>query len=213
MYLGRIVSVGMTQDGKATAMYRVSSRSFPNREAREIGESIAIMPRPGFEDDLKKSPYITYNCARVTEKYAIVSNGSQTDPITEKIAMGMPVRDALAYCSLSMDYEKDDYNTPRVTAVVSRTEAKGWLAIVRHDALIVEEFDLVPGRLFYVSTYEHNCPSAHHQMDAEFDAADVDAAAQYVVDGGIFADFEHPVTSAALFVDGDTVTKATNIVG
>ena len=100
MYLGRIVSIGMTKDGQNTAMYRVSSRSFPNREAREIGENISIMPRPGFEDDMKKNPYITYNCARVTEGYAIVSNGSQTDPITEKIAMGMPVRDALAYCSL-----------------------------------------------------------------------------------------------------------------
>ncbi|MDR0932030.1 MAG: hypothetical protein LBM70_03310, partial [Victivallales bacterium] len=33
MYLGRIVAIGMTKDGKPTAMYRVSSRSFPNREA------------------------------------------------------------------------------------------------------------------------------------------------------------------------------------
>ena len=212
MYLGRIVSVGMTKDGKVAAMYRVSSRSFPNREAREIGDNISIMPRPGFEDDLKKNPYITYNCARVTEKYAIVSNGSQTDPITEKIAMGMPVRDALAYCSLSMDYEKDDYNTPRVTAVVSRTEPKGWLAIVRHDALVVREFDLEPGKLFYVSTYEKNLPTTHN-IDEAFDAADAAAAAQYVIDGGVFADFEHPVTSAALFVDNHKVEKATVVVG
>ena len=212
MYLGRIVSIGMTQDGKATAMYRVSSRSFPNREARKIGEAISIMPRPGFEDDLKKNPYITYNCARITDKYAIVSNGSQTDPITEKIAMGMPVRDALAYCSLSMDYEKDDYNTPRVTAVVSRTEPKGWLAIVRHDALIVREFKLEPGKAYYVSTYEKNTPTTHN-IDNGFDAADVESAAQYVVDGGVFADFEHPVTSAALMVDGSDVKTATVVIG
>ena len=30
MYVGRIVSVGKTKDGKLCAMYRVSSNSFPN---------------------------------------------------------------------------------------------------------------------------------------------------------------------------------------
>ncbi len=211
MYLGRIVSIGMTKDGKATAMYRVSSRSFPNREARQIGDNIAIMPRPGFEDDLSKNPYISYNCVRITDGYVIASNGSQTDPITEKIAMGMPVRDALAYCSLSMDYEKDDYNTPRVTAVVSRTEAKGWLAIVRHDALIVREFDLEPGKTYYVSTYEKNVP-CEHNVDTAFDALTAEEAAQYVIDGGVYADFEHPVTSAVALVDGDKVTTATVVL-
>lgn len=212
MYLGRIVSIGMTKAGNAVAMYRVSSRSFPNREAREIGDNIAIMPRPGFEDDLKKNPYITYNCCRVTDKYAVASNGSQTDPIVEKIAMGMPVRDALAFCSLAMDYEKDDYNTPRVTAVVSRTEAKGWLAIVRHDALLVREFELEPGKAYYISTYEHNAPTVHY-IDENFDASDAQAAAQYIVDGGVFADFEHPVTSACAFVNGKDIDKATVVVG
>ena len=62
MYVGRIVSVGMTKSGKATAMYRVSSRSFPNREARLKDEVVSIMPRAGFEDDLSKNPYIAYNC-------------------------------------------------------------------------------------------------------------------------------------------------------
>ena len=36
MYLGRIVAAGLTKDGRAVAMYRVSSRSFPNREARKL---------------------------------------------------------------------------------------------------------------------------------------------------------------------------------
>ncbi|MBP5233383.1 MAG: IMP cyclohydrolase, partial [Planctomycetes bacterium] len=31
MYLGRMVAVGMTPSGKLSVMYRVSSRSFPNR--------------------------------------------------------------------------------------------------------------------------------------------------------------------------------------
>ena len=81
MYLGRIVAIGMTKEGKAAAMYRVSSRSFPNREAVLGNQQVAIMPRPGFEDDLRKNPYITYNCIRLTGEWAVATNGSQTDPI------------------------------------------------------------------------------------------------------------------------------------
>ena len=54
MYLGRIVAIGMTPENKAVAMYRVSSRSFPNREAVKKGNVVSIMPRTGFEEDLKK---------------------------------------------------------------------------------------------------------------------------------------------------------------
>ena len=32
MYLGRIISAGKTEDGKPYVAYRVSSRSFPNRQ-------------------------------------------------------------------------------------------------------------------------------------------------------------------------------------
>ena len=92
MYLGRIVAIGMTKEGKAAAMYRVSSRSFPNREAVLGNQQVAIMPRPGFEDDLRKNPYITYNCIRLTGEWAVATNGSQTDPIVEKLAMGYPAR-------------------------------------------------------------------------------------------------------------------------
>ena len=84
MYLGRIVAVGRTREGRNTVMYRVSSRSFPNREAVKINDRVSILPRAGFEDDLKKNPYITYNCLLFAGDYAVASNGSQTDPIAEK---------------------------------------------------------------------------------------------------------------------------------
>ena len=81
MYLGRIVAIGMTPAGKAAAMYRVSSRSFPNREAVLIGGQVAILPRAGFESDLRKNPYISYNCIRIAGEWAVATYGSQTDPI------------------------------------------------------------------------------------------------------------------------------------
>ena len=120
MYVGRIVAVGKNKAGANALMYRVSSRSFPNRQAIDIDGTLAIIPRPGFESDMTRNPYIAYNALRVTGDWAIATNGTHTDPITEKIGLGMPVRDSLAISMLALDYEKDDFNTPRVAAVVPR---------------------------------------------------------------------------------------------
>lgn len=196
MYVGRIVAVGKTPAGKNVAMYRVSSRSFPNREARMIGDAVAIMPKEGFEDDIKKNPYIAYNCVRLANDHAIATNGSHTDPITEKIAMGMPVRDALASSLLAMDYEKDDYNTPRIAAVVPREGDTGYLGIVRHDALMVRAFELKAGQAFYIATYEHNYPCDKF-ADADFSAVTAADICEHVMRGGAFADLEKPVTAAS----------------
>ncbi|MCP3966010.1 MAG: IMP cyclohydrolase [Lentisphaerae bacterium] len=211
MYLGRIVAIGMNNSGKAAAMYRVSSRSFPNRETRKQGETVSVMPRAGFEDDLKKSPYIAYNCVRIARDFAIVSNGSHTDPIAEKIAMGLPPRDALALSLLAMDYEKDDYDTPRIAAVIQQNSNEAYLGIVRKDAVMVRAFKLEPGKAYYLSTYEKNTPQDEN-IDTAFDAENADAACTYSIKGGAFADFEHPVTAAAVIADADTFDIATEVV-
>ncbi len=211
MYLGRIVAIGMTEEGKTTAMYRVSSRSFPNREAKVIGDAISIMPRKGFEDDLSKNPYIAYNCVRIAGEYAIATNGSQTDPIVEKIAMGVPVRDALTTCLLAMDYEKDDYDTPRIVAVVSNKNSVGYLGIVTKDSVIVRAFELKPGELLYLSTYEKQVPNTHN-LDDKFSAKSAEDICQYVINQGVFADFEHPVTSAVAISAEDGFDKAIQVV-
>ena len=65
MYAGRIVAVGRTRAGKLAAMYRVSSRSFPNREAQLKDNLVSIVPKKGWESDVFKNPYIAYNCARI----------------------------------------------------------------------------------------------------------------------------------------------------
>lgn len=211
MYLGRIVAVGRTRAGRNTVMYRVSSRSFPNREAVRSGDRVSVLPRAGFEDDLKRNPYITYNCLLFAGEYAVASNGSQTDPIAEKIAMGMPVRDAIALGLLAMDYEKDSLDTPRIVSVCHRTEPVGFLGIVRKDALLVRQFALTDGRAFYLSTYECNVP-CDKQADGAFDAADAEAAAQYVVDGGVFAGFTNPVTSVAALADTTGFAIGTRVI-
>ena len=211
MYLGRIVAIGMTPQGKSAAMYRVSSRSFPNREAVLADNQISILPRAGFESDLRKNPYISYNCIRIANEWAIATNGSQTDPIAEKILMGFPPRDAIGFGLLLMDYEKDSFDTPRIVAVVSNKRPIGYLGIIRSDAILGREFKLVPGEIRYLSTYEKNRPS-DDQVSTNFAAPCVNCAAQYVIDGGIFADFSNPVTSAAALASEDGFDLAVKVL-
>ncbi|MFA7691654.1 MAG: IMP cyclohydrolase [Candidatus Hydrogenedentales bacterium] len=197
MYIGRIVSVGRTAEGRLCAAYRVSSRSFPNRTAVLGDKKVSIVPKPGHEGDVFKNPYIAYNCVRIVRQgdVAIATNGSQTDVIAEKIDEGMPIREALVLASLMLDYEKDAYNTPRISAVVDKQAGAGWLAIVRHDGLEVQRIPLEFGRIWYVATYEENSINAA-QCD-DFPVSTAREACDYILSQGVFAQRKNPVTGVA----------------
>jgi IMP cyclohydrolase len=195
MYVGRIVAAGRTRSGSNAALYRVSSRSFPSRHAVELNGRLAIVPRPGHETDLQKNPYISYNCLRIAGSFAVATNGSHTDPIAEKIESGVPVRDALASVLLALDYEKDDFNTPRIAAVVPQTGDFAWLGVVRPDLLEVRQIPLTAGRALWIATYE--AADVDVERSVPFDAADARAAARAAIDGEGFAALEKPVTAAA----------------
>jgi IMP cyclohydrolase len=207
MYVGRIVAVGRTRAGANAGLYRVSSRSFPNRRAVEIGGRLAIVPREGHESDVHKNPYIAYNCVRIAGDWCVVTNGSHTDPIAEKIQSGVPVRDALAGSLLALDYERDDYRTPRIAGAVPVAGDTAFLAIVRHDALVVRAIPLEAGRAAWIATYEADDVRDAQQTD--FDAGDASAAAQAIIDGPGFVDLEKPVTSAAALASGAHFELAT----
>jgi IMP cyclohydrolase len=202
MYVGRIVAVGRTFSGRYSAMYRVSSRSFPNRHAVQTERAVAIIPKPGHENDVHKNPYIAYNCLRLVGSIAVATNGSHTDPITEKIQSGVPERDALASVLLAMDYEHDQLDTPRIASTVNSDTGSGFLAIVRKDGIAVREFVLEPGQAFYVCTYENNEPGNQYS-DSQFDVSTADAACDYVLGQGVFANLERPVTAACALDDGN----------
>lgn len=197
MYVGRIVSVGRTVDGRLCAAYRVSSRSFPNRTAVLGERKVSIVPKAGHESDVLKNPYIAYNCVRIVKNgdVAVATNGSQTDVIAEKIDEGMPIREALVLASLMLDYEKDAYNTPRISAVVDKHAGAGWLGIVRHDGLEVQRIPLEFGRIWYVATYEENTVNGN-QCD-DFPASSAEEACDYILGQGVFAQRENPVTGVA----------------
>ena len=202
MYIGRIVSVAQSPKGRLSALYRVSSRSFPNRTAQPGEDKVSIIPKPGYETDVQKNPYIAYNCVRVVceGQVAIVTNGGQTDPIAEKIAMGMPPRDALALASLALDFEKDAYDTPRISAVADTRDGSGWLAIIRRDGIEVRKMPLAPGKFFYVATYEENL--ILDAQGGEYSAESAEEACRFILGEGVFAERTNPVTAVAAVANG-----------
>ena len=132
MYVGRIVAVGMTD--RSFVAYRVSSRSFPNRVARITDLGAAIQPID--PEDMKKNPYIAYNCLRVSKNGAVVSNGSHTDPIFERLESGTPPDVALQEVLTEMGYERDDFNTPRIAGIATELIVA---AVAVFDPLIAEK--------------------------------------------------------------------------
>jgi IMP cyclohydrolase len=208
IYLGRIVAAAITPDGNPAALYRVSSRSFPNRMAvlSADAKKVSIIPKPGHEQDITKNPYIAYNAAKLVGDYAILTNGSHTDPIAEKIALGLPPRDALALALLATDYEKDDYNTPRIASIVRRGSDTVWLGTVRHDGIDVQSFELEPGRIIHLSTYEPNIPLA--ERISPFAAETAEEACAFILGRGAFAEFTNPVTAVAAVAGKDGFSLA-----
>jgi len=192
MYLGRILAVGSTEKGNFVA-YRVSSRSFPNRMVKTFEDRAAIVPKEGYETDVFKNPYIAYNCIRIVNDVAVVSNGAHTDIIAEKIASGMNIRDSIALTLLSMDYEKDDFNTPRIAGATT-LDGESYIGIVTKESVVVERVN--KDECSYISTYEHIKPNY-----VEFLCNSADEAAQFIFDGGKFKEFTNPVDSVAAFAD------------
>ncbi len=153
MYVGRIVIVGHSQ-GRSFVAYRVSSRSFPNRRAEVRGQSIMVSPLDSA--DLARNPYIAYNCIRVGSNnvgdVAVVSNGTHTDMIMERIQDGQRPMDALTISLAAYGYERDELDTPRLAGVVRGDLA--WLGIAKRDELRVREFHLEGALALMVATYE-----------------------------------------------------------
>jgi IMP cyclohydrolase len=180
MYIGRFVIVGPD-----VGAYRVSSRSFPNRNA--VQREAAVTVGPTADAPETDNPYISYNCVRTTDRGAVLGNGSHVDPIAEKIERGYPARDALVEALHALDYEKDDYDTPRVAGVVGDGDAitDSYVGVVRRDALLVEAVE----EPTLVATYEKNRPEPF-----DFAADDAETAARAAYD----LDFEHPVSAVGL---------------
>jgi len=187
MYIGRFIVLGSGIGG-----YRVSSRSFPNRQMTQP-DTTTIHVKPSGEAQATDNPYTAYPCARAIDGRAVLGNGTHVDPIAEKLALGYPARDALAHVLLALDYEKDDYDTPRIAGIIGPDEAH--VGIVRHDALVVQAVDDPT----ILATYELDTPERH-----ALEATTAEGAAREVFD----LDFDRPICAAGATVSADGVDLA-----
>jgi IMP cyclohydrolase len=183
MYVGRIVVVGRAR-GRSFVAYRVSSRSFPNRRAEVHEKSITVLPLD--PADLAQNPYISYNCIRMLDEVAVVSNGTHTDMISERIEDGQSPGDAMALSLLAFGHERDELDTPRIAGAVRGNRA--WLGIASKDELRVKQFRLDEDRALMVATYEKT--DFEEVLISGEDAADIARKAYDL-------SFERPVCAAA----------------
>ncbi|MFW5965377.1 MAG: IMP cyclohydrolase, partial [Halodesulfurarchaeum sp.] len=100
----------------------------------------------------------------------------------EKLDLGYPPRDALATGLFALDYEKDDYDTPRIAGVIGET---AYVGIVRQEALLVKRVEAPT----IVATYETDAPEPF-----DFGAETAEEAARAAFEAG----FEHPVAAAGV---------------
>ena len=106
-----------------------------------------------------------------------------------------------------MDYEHDEYGTPRIAAVVDKGRRLCALGTVRKDAILMREFDLGLGEALYVATYEHNYPSEKFRDD-DFQVADAEEACDYIIGRGVFSTLERPISAACAYEDEDGFSVA-----
>jgi len=195
-YVGRTVAVGLSASGKAAVLYRVSSRSFLNRTAKAQANRISIVPTEGFEHEIFVNPYITYNSIRVIDDKVVVSNGSHTDIIAERIQSGMSVRDAMTLTLLSMDYEHDSLNTPRIAGVIDVDGQNAFLGIVTINEIRVSRIPITPNECYFVSTYD---TVGIGQKEDFMQVENADVACHYIMEHGVFGNMLHGVVSAVAF--------------
>ena len=182
MYVGRLLVLDAD-----TAAYRVSSRSFPKRKVVERDGTLTVIPTADAQET--ENPYVSYNCVRVVESegdeataMAAIGNGTHVDAVAEKLGLGYPARDALALSLLAYDFEKDDYDTPRIAGVLG---PESFVGIVRRDGIAVERVE----EPTLVATYEKSSPEG---IDLELAGAAEAARTAYDLD------FEHAICAAGV---------------
>lgn len=208
MYVGRIVGVGRTPEGRQAVAYRISSRSFPNRAARQSGRSIQIVPHAGSLDAASDSPYIAYECIVWNDRFAVVSNGTHTRPVFERLKAGNTPRDAMLTVLAGLDREFDDHDTPRICGLLDIAEDRLWLGSVTAQSLCVTPVAVEPGQMAFITTYGFSTPSPD-QLDRSFREADADRICEHVMKNSVFGQFEHPVCAAAAVMGENGVEVGT----
>jgi IMP cyclohydrolase len=154
-YPGRVIIVARTPAGLACA-YAATGRSEASRQRRirmtDDGD-LLVEPTVGEADDALRH----YRAVRRIEHYFVFGNGSQVDPVADRIVAGATPSAAVE----DLEYEPDPpIFTPRITAVVSDDD-RVWLAAAHRgsidrssaDTIVTRVGALAPGEGMLLSTY------------------------------------------------------------
>lgn len=186
-YVGRMLGIGLS-GGRPFAFYRLNSRSFPNRKAVIRGNEVYIANQTETDNQ-----YVSYPVVKLLERYAVVSNGLQTAFVAQALEEESP-RKALIRTLDALDYERDEYDTPRIAAVVERGKEKGWLGFVGRDELWVRSVKLVEGKAFFTATYNVDGVEG---LELSF------SKAGELAENVLKLDFAHPVLAIGVVEDGE----------
>ncbi|ANF23307.1 IMP cyclohydrolase [Thermococcus piezophilus] len=181
-YVGRMLGVGLN-NGRPFAFYRLNSRSFPNRRAVIRGNEIYIANQT--ETD---NPYVSYPVVKLLENYAVVSNGLQTVFMAQALEEESP-RKALIHVLDALDYERDDYSTPRIAVIVECGKARGWLGFVGREELWVKAIKLEEGKALFTATYNVD---GIEELELSF------SNAEELAEKVLRLEFSHPVLAIAV---------------
>ncbi|WP_456481761.1 IMP cyclohydrolase [Methanopyrus sp.] len=149
MYVGRFLLAGKLEDGTPVAVYGICSRSFQDRRIEVHGDAAFVVPEdPNY---ITENPYVAYTCARVVDEFLVLTNGAQTDPIADKLESGVPPREALVSVTFAMDYEHDEYNTPRISLVTDGETF--WLGRAAPEEVCFRAMEPKDGEGYLLSVY------------------------------------------------------------
>ncbi len=206
MYVGRILAVGRNNQREIVLMYRVSSRNFRNRNIVCITPGTYTVS--SMVNNEIENPFISYNCMRCDESsIAVIGNGNHVDLIYNRIREGVPLRDSVAMILSSMDYEHDDFDTPRIAACYQLEQDMACMGVVSKTFLGVQILSLKTNEIQYITTYKYNYLSDKFKRD-NFNICNVNDACKHIIYKEPFSSFDLPVSSLALVISRGGIHSA-----
>jgi IMP cyclohydrolase len=156
-YPGRILLVARTGDGVLAGLYALTGRSKSSKQ-RRIVQTSADELRVVAVGDQEHDSLRHYVAGLSNERWTVFGNGEQVPVVFERLRAGSPPALALD----DLEYEPDPpIYTPRITAVVDRSEGTVWLGAARRsgghrestDVTVTTVRGLAVGDVVMLSTY------------------------------------------------------------
>ncbi|NWG09977.1 MAG: hypothetical protein HXX80_06730 [Nitrososphaerales archaeon] len=162
VYLGRVVAIGRTKEGRPCCAYAVSGRSRSSRMRRAIlhHKRVAIEPLIGVQEGQgDQASLIFYDCITYNDypPLIVIGNGNQVNSIFDLFSSEESSVKNMREILKELGPEPDSYHTPRIAGAIWKpSKDSPWRYCV--GMITSEDFDVkiitIPkNRLVYLSTY------------------------------------------------------------